>query len=123
MPEPTDPTPNLPLLRKVLAHIDAHPEEWDQEFCGYRSLCRTYACVAGHALILSGEPLDWSRGSLRGLRTVLPVRTFLPRVLDDAEQLLGLTPLESRDLFRGVNDRADVQRVAERIAARAGEAL
>lgn len=28
---PNEPIPNLPLIRKIRDHIDAHPEEWRQE--------------------------------------------------------------------------------------------
>lgn len=68
------PTPNLPLLRKVLNHIDEHPEEWNQQNwmtrfspllnagdtvdVGYRKVtvpaCGTAFCIAGHALHMSG---------------------------------------------------------------------
>jgi hypothetical protein len=44
------PTPNAELAYKVLDHIDAHPETWDQATWD----CGTTACFAGWALRLSG---------------------------------------------------------------------
>lgn len=43
-------TPNADLAYRVLDHIDAHPELWDQSHWG----CGTAACFAGHAIRLSG---------------------------------------------------------------------
>lgn len=46
---------NIPLARKVIEHIEAHPEEHRQEFFAAKLDCGTTACIAGHALLLSGE--------------------------------------------------------------------
>lgn len=46
------------LLDQVLNYIESHPDEWNQEtFCSSSasSPCGTTACLAGHALLLSGE--------------------------------------------------------------------
>jgi hypothetical protein len=47
----------------------------------------------------------------------------VPLLGDEAASLLGLTRKEQEALFRPNASRADVQRVAERIAARAGDSL
>lgn len=48
---------NVPLLQKALDHIEAYPEEWDQDTWGTRSSCGTTACLAGHIALLTGwEP-------------------------------------------------------------------
>lgn len=46
----TAPTPNAELAYKVLDHIDAHPESWDQNIWD----CGTAACFAGWAVRFSG---------------------------------------------------------------------
>jgi hypothetical protein len=43
-------TPNVPLLRKTMEHIEAHPQEWDQQV--WR--CGTTMCFAGTACDLDG---------------------------------------------------------------------
>jgi hypothetical protein len=65
--------PNAELAYRVLDHIDAHPESWDQT----QWVCGTTACFAGWALRLSGYELEegsfrWSAevadGPLAGVR-------------------------------------------------------
>lgn len=51
--------PNTELLKRTLNHIEAHPEEWDQEYWARRTLCGTSYCFAGTAVVLSGLPLAW----------------------------------------------------------------
>lgn len=69
---------NVPLLRKIYEHIDAHPEEWNQSYWGLinvvdvpldqkpwtevsakeveqlRGTCNTAFCIAGHSVSLAG---------------------------------------------------------------------
>lgn len=35
------PTPNIPLLRKVMEHIESHPDEWDQNYWRTATDCGT----------------------------------------------------------------------------------
>lgn len=120
------PVPNLPLLRKVLDHIDAHPEEWDQWQFARVVSCGTAFCVAGHAAVMSGAEPVFSPGSDRTC-TFRTAEGWTVDVESYARDLLGLTPDEASvvdgGLFDTANDRADVQRIAEAIAARAGEVL
>lgn len=116
------PRPNLPLLRKVLDHIDAHPEEHDQVTWGFEyrwpsaqflieehlraGKCGTAMCIAGWAVSLGApQTFDGNWGE------------------EDARAVLGLTPRESADLFAADNTRGAIQGCVERIAARAGEQL
>lgn len=46
-------TPNVPLLKKTLQHIEKHPEVWEQR--AFR--CGTQFCFAGHAALLAGSKL------------------------------------------------------------------
>jgi hypothetical protein len=112
-------TPDLPLLRGVLDLIDRHPELWDQRwYVCPDPLCGTTACVAGHALLMRGFTFS-------AHRFFRPDGTHVSSGLigDEAASLLGLTRKEQEALFRPNASRADVQRVAERIAARAGGQL
>ena len=131
----TEPTPNLPLLRKVLDHIDAHPTEWLQEIWGTDhaivtstgevdfdltldvSECHTAFCIAGWAVFLDGtHKISFQAGGM-------VVDNFHFSAGGVAQQLLGLTDEESGALFHYGNKRADVQAIAKRIAERAGEVL
>lgn len=53
---------NVPLLRKTLEHITAHPEEHSQAAWAekdQRTLCGTTYCLAGHAVQFAGYEIDW----------------------------------------------------------------
>lgn len=52
---------NKPLLRKVLEHIEAHPDEHDQLVYAQQTPCGTTACVAGHTVVIAGWDLTWER--------------------------------------------------------------
>ena len=122
-----DPTPNLPLLRKVLEHVDAHPDEWNQHAWGMqtsRSACGTAFCIAGHAAVMAGLTPVWKRtGDETFMHSVVDADGNEVFVAYAAQDALGLTGAEQEQLFWLYNSRADVQTVAERIAARGGERL
>lgn len=124
--QPLDvPEPNLPLLRKVLDHIDAHPDEWRQSVYGVQteeSTCGTAFCIAGHAAVMAGaEPIWHGDGGMTGVTD--PEGGGWVEVLDFAVGALGLTYAEATYLFDGGNTRDEVQEYAARIAERAGETL
>lgn len=50
---------NVPLLRKTLEHITAHPEEWDQTAWAEETACGTSFCLAGHVVHSQGHELLW----------------------------------------------------------------
>ena len=50
-----DETPNAELAYRVLDHIDAHPETWDQAVWS----CGAIACFAGWAVRLSGGRIEY----------------------------------------------------------------
>ena len=129
-----EPTPDLPLLRKVLDYIDAHREQWLQQIWGTDrailtedgevdfdlsrppSACHTAHCIAGWAVILDGtHEVTFCAGAM--------YVDGSPSAGPFAQKLLGLTDFEAADLFHWSNDRAEVQRVAGKIAERAGEVL
>lgn len=120
----TEPTPNLPLLRKILDHIDAHPEEHDQET--WESACGTTRCVAGWALHFDGQKVRADGSIPRRAREVLGLTVSESEALffDTCTPSAFDLAVESDDdqTWRSAQ-RAAVQIVAERIAARAGEVL
>jgi len=137
-PQTVDPTPNLPLLRKVLGHIDNHPREWNQSTWGMQTqsetACSTAHCVAGWAVVFDGtHDVTYSPHSGRmridGQQEILahPVSGGHLRCYAAAfihgRNALGLTDSEATRLFQGNNERYDIQRIAETIANRAGEKL
>ena len=131
----TEPTPNLPLLRKVLEHIDAHPEEWDQTLWGTNhafvneygqvtydlqrdaTACHTACCIAGWAIMIDGT---YKVGFPAGGMVVEDAMRDPGQV---ARELLGITRDEASILFNGGNSRKQVQLAAQLIASRAGEVL
>lgn len=132
-----EPTPDLPMLRKVISAIDADRGRWNQGIWGHfiqdqsgEWSCGTARCVAGWAATFSP--------------TLVTEREFvgaLPELVvsDTGAYALGLTENEATDLFElslyvnadpvtGISankaqQRANIQIVAERIASRAGETL
>lgn len=114
--------PNAELAYKVLDHIDAHPEQWRQDFYVGETDCGTAACFAGWACLLSGEvPLyeDWEPydTDMRRTDAVLGDRSVSWR----AQELLGASRFEDhdeddgRDLFSEWNTREDLGSIVEAI--------
>jgi hypothetical protein len=107
----------LPLLRKVLEHVSAHPDEHDQDYWGHRTDCGTTRCIAGWTTYFSGYqetdwgPLLWAGGD--GLSAVeKDGRTT--SVAWAAQTLLGLSYEEADELFYAEN-LTEVWGIVERI--------
>lgn len=116
------PTPNVELLRRTLAHIEEPSTPWDQE--DYR--CETGMCFAGWAAQLAGGvwvtgPDDpWSD-------TLVADATDDPAFLHDvhgtegisaarrAARILGLTPEQSYRLFAGGNDLETLRHIVDEL--------
>ena len=121
--------PNTPLLRRIMEHVTAHPDEHDQSSWGYRDGCGTTRCIAGWAVELSdAEPL-WRAplrfGQFRGGARMADGRML--DVQDAAAELLGLTHAQALDLFEAwdidevwgvVKDITDGELTRESIAPR-----
>lgn len=109
----TDADIGLPTLRHVLRHIQAHPEEHRQDV--YFTACGTAGCVAGHTVLAHG---------FRFFGNISCGRDGIAGSVDDvAKQLLGLTTLESHELFYFENDLVELERISAQIASRRGEEL
>jgi hypothetical protein len=97
---------NEKLIACVLRHIEANPDEYDQNtWCSLRdkeqdrSYCGTTACFAGWTVLLSKDVSEWAAP-----------RQYAIRI--EAQQLLGLTDYEAASLFAGVNNDDPVENLA-----------
>jgi hypothetical protein len=90
---------NVPLLCKVLEHIENHPEEWDQKNWKTETACGTAYCFAGHALVMMGHEILENK-------YYAPVDEHGTLVDVAAARELGLTTNQARDLFSPVNSLA-----------------
>lgn len=100
---------NVPLLRKVLEHITEHPDEHDQGVWAVTTPCGTVACLAGHAVAMSGGEFVWQYpvpaevrqfGATQSASFVAETGRPVSHV---AQQLLGLSDEEAGDLFHAEN--------------------
>lgn len=53
---------DVPILRKALEHITAHPEEWEQKRWASKTLCGTSCCLAGTILAQQGYNFVFPEG-------------------------------------------------------------
>lgn len=108
-------TINVPLLRKVMEHIEAHPDEHDQSYWAKRTPCGTTFCFAGWAVQL-GDPTakpDWE-----GLKTT--DRLVNGRGIDEyAAELLGLGNRDAIALFSAAPDSPVLRMQVDALIARA----
>lgn len=101
--------PNAELAYRVLDHIDAHPEQWNQRWWFTQLECGTAACFAGWACILSGDQPRVTDADDEGeFSTVIRPDGLLDNVEDRAEALLGLDDRRSSMLFFALNSREDL---------------
>jgi hypothetical protein len=111
-------TVNVPLLRKTLEHIEAHPQEWDQMY--WR--CETGMCFAGTACDLDGGQWADADGSDLLQRDGEPdednygfVSPGLIHAATRARRILGLDLLEAGWLFRPGNTLDDLREQVGRL--------
>jgi hypothetical protein len=106
---------NAGLAYAVLDHIDAHPEQWDQDVWMGKADCGTIACFAGWVCLLSGEEPDFDEWM-----ELLDGKSVPER----AEELLGAPRYlayvtgdwgDRRDLFAGENTREQLGAYVEEI--------
>lgn len=105
-------TPNIPLLRKTLEHIESHPEEWDQS----KWHCGTKFCFAGHACMINGDesPSPTLTGNLH-LDHVVTKDGDLVLIMDRAREILGLSFTHATFLFTSRNSLPILQRIVDLI--------
>lgn len=120
-------TINVPLLRKTLEYIEAHPEEWVQ--CNWRTLvqrttfCGTAYCFAGTAANLNGAewrnpaPTSGQDNYDHAHMIVTPERSVA--IGEYARDILGLNDNQAFLLFGEFNTLADLRRIVAGLIAEA----
>ncbi|WP_049577376.1 hypothetical protein [Streptomyces sp. SBT349] len=122
---------NADLLRRTLAHIKAHPEQWDQT--AFR--CGSTGCFAFHAARLAGAELTAPEPDIVRCGSTIP-NSNSRVVFNDAARSLGftendpwlgigefarralaLTDAEASALFAASNSFGDLAELVEEYAA------
>ena len=98
-------TKNIPLLKQVLAHIEANPETWRQD--SWR--CETGFCFAGWTAELTGA--KWARPEKQLDPNVLRGDGESEHVADYAQRVLGLEENEADLLFSMFRTLDDLRRM------------
>lgn len=119
------PTPNTELARRVLEHIEAHPEQWNQSRWALRSDCGTSYCFAGHAVHLTHPDalymfgLDLHDGDDRdaAVKVLIPGVAGPQYVRTIARELLGLSDYNATLLFYSDNTLDDLRSYVEQLEA------
>jgi hypothetical protein len=101
---------NVPLLRKTMEYIEAHPQEWDQDEWVAKGSCGTTMCFAGTAAYLMGAVMD---PRVDVSMCTLPDGSSKNIEWYAAEQL-GLTVAQARAIFySSVEDPRHMREVVE----------
>lgn len=98
---------NIPFARKVVEYIEAHPDEHEQATFAKRAIngCGTTACIAGHALLLSGEYDLTAEWDFAGEFDFIQKSTGEIVVASDhAQALLGVDEVQQETLFFTLQD-------------------
>ena len=123
--------PNAPLAYKILDHIDAHPEQWNQTTWFRESECGTAGCFAGWAVVLTGHDIEFGSPDGRGRRYYASVDGDPDSLISEvAASELGIDGMfepclcvdecrccesASDALFAATNSRADLDRLVPAI--------
>lgn len=108
---------NNDLLQRTLAHIEAHPEEWDQEKWAQRTDCGTAYCFAGTAVHLADPQLTpyFEGFDVTGfMQQPNGTKLHIPGL---ARKLLGLAEDEGHVLFDQENELGDLRRMVGNLIA------
>lgn len=94
---------NTELGKLVLKQIGAFPETFRMSTFGYISPCGTVACLAGHAMLLSGYELNNSDFAITIPRYRRPDGSLVspPAMGAEAAQLLGMHGQEQAVFYLG----------------------
>lgn len=105
---------NVPLLRKMLEHITAHPDEWNQDTWAVESeesSCGTAYCLAGHTAESLGYPLVWA-GPGTNMASFCLADGKLRTIESVALHALGLEYSQATYLFSACNDLLTLWEIA-----------
>lgn len=99
------------LARKALAQIDANPGSFNQSAWGYRTECRTVACMAGHVNMAAGAT---AHETLQGIYFFEGQEHHAEPL---ARELLGISYEHGETLFQTGNTRADLGAIVDALVA------
>lgn len=108
-------TLNIPLARKVLEHLTAHPDEHRQAQFGMQTPCGTTACIAGTAVLMDSDTTVRFDGGV--MCCAVEVGGVNVDIEQRAVTLLGLGGGDTMDLFYDFNEARARRRFGEIIAA------
>ncbi len=121
---------NVPLLEKVMSHIEAHPDEWNQDMwvttpdskaarvaeTEGRTFCGTAYCFAGHTLHMLGY--EFNTPEEGGYHTIAPDGKIRGTSVAAAEEL-GLDMDHANYLFNAGNSIETLRDIVDECVARA----
>ncbi|AMS02634.1 hypothetical protein BJD55_gp132 [Gordonia phage Yvonnetastic] len=87
---------NVELAERILEQVTKHPEHHDQGIWGTKDDCGTNLCIAGWALVLSGQDA-WDPAGITGALILRPKGGGSVR--QTAQELLGLGYYAANRLF------------------------
>lgn len=109
-------TLDIPLARKVLEHLLAHPEEHDQSYFGVQKSCGTTACIAGTAILMDSQSkVAWEPCSQGIQMQCVAIDGEFVSIDDRAAELLGLSLVDSTRLFYTYDNGAALRILASYI--------
>jgi hypothetical protein len=108
---------NTKLLKDVVKIINDQPKKHDQGSYARKTHCGTACCVAGWVCKLSGYKFSWRNiyGERITETTQLTTGEHIP---EKAQELLGLTTSEAKNLFDCDNSLEDINEQAKELLRR-----
>lgn len=111
---------NIELLDRVIAHIEANPEAWDQRQWAIQMPCRTAFCLAGwtvHIAHPDAQP-EWSDVTHEAFGVTIP-GDLMPywSYFNLASQDLDLTTGQASMLFDELRTLAEIKKIRDLVAA------
>lgn len=124
----TGPIPdlNVALLSKVMDHIEAHPEEHNQDEWAVSTPCGTAFCFAGHAVNMTMQPQDrFLFLATMDKQAAMSVRISGEDrpIAQEARRVLGLTRTEAATMFSGSNTREKLRAMVDALIEAEGQRL
>lgn len=109
--------PNTELLQRTLAHIEAHPDQWDQTMWATKTECGTAYCFAGWTVaiarpdavpVFEDDCFSTCEVSVDGARVYID---------ELAIKLLGLSAGDADELFHASNTIEELREMVADLTA------
>lgn len=115
---------NVERLDNAMAHIVAHPEEWNQGYWAARvgPSCNTAYCLGGTVAAQAGAAMEWDTSRFGdAAHYCIDPEGNRQKIDAYAQQLLELSNGDADILFDGINSLENLQRMVELL--KLGESL